>query len=362
MKVLIVFNHPAPYKVRLFNELSKYFDLEVIFERQKAKNRPKAFYNAKDLNFKYTILKHGAFGEENSFSGQVKKIIKKRHSEFDLIVMNGYSSIAELRAIYYLNKKHIPYVLYINGGVIKKESNFKRKFKTKIISSAAHYFSPCEEADEYLLYYGATKEKIFHYIYSTVYDKDILTSPLSKEEKMEIRNKYNLPAGDLYICSSQFINRKNNIQLINCFKNIKPSLLLVGSGKQLQDYKKVIEENNINNVIIMSFKERDELFHLLKCTDGFITLSREDIYGHTINEAFAMRLPVLSSKQVVSSRHLIADGENGFLVDLSNNDEIIEKIQLLKNLSGEKAIEVAKQNTIEKMVLSMVRIIKDLEK
>ena len=29
MKILIVFNHPAPYKIRLFNELAKYFDLEV---------------------------------------------------------------------------------------------------------------------------------------------------------------------------------------------------------------------------------------------------------------------------------------------------------------------------------------------
>ena len=56
MKVLIVFNHPAPYKIRLFNELAKHFDLEVIFEREKATNRPDAFYNAKEFNFKYSIL------------------------------------------------------------------------------------------------------------------------------------------------------------------------------------------------------------------------------------------------------------------------------------------------------------------
>ena len=59
MKILIVFNHPAPYKIRLFNELAKYFDLEVIFERNKATNRPDAFYNIKDLNFKCTIFKKG---------------------------------------------------------------------------------------------------------------------------------------------------------------------------------------------------------------------------------------------------------------------------------------------------------------
>ena len=61
MKVLIVFNHPAPYKIRLFNELAKHLDLEVIFEREKASDRPDAFYNAKDFNFKYTILNRHLF-------------------------------------------------------------------------------------------------------------------------------------------------------------------------------------------------------------------------------------------------------------------------------------------------------------
>ena len=44
MKVLIVFNHPAPYKVKLFNEIDKYMDLDVIFERTEASDRPKDFY------------------------------------------------------------------------------------------------------------------------------------------------------------------------------------------------------------------------------------------------------------------------------------------------------------------------------
>ena len=118
----------------------------------------------------------------------------------------------------------------------------------------------------------------------------------------------------------------------------------------------------MTNVIIMPFEKRDNLFRLMKCTDGFITLSQEDIYGHTTNEAFAMGLPVLSSNRVVGSRHLIKDGENGFLVDLSQNNEIIEKIKLLKTLPKDAPIKTAKENTIEKMVTSMVDIIRKLEK
>ena len=362
MKILIVFNHPAPYKIRLFNELAKTFDLEVIFERLKASNRPEAFYNAKNFNFKHTILKRGAIGEENSFTCELKNIIKARHQEFYLIIMNGYSTFSEMKAIRYMKKHKIPFVLYINGGLIKKETSLKRKIKTYFISSASHYFSPCEQADQYLTHYGADPSKISHYVYSTVYEKDIISAPISNEEKIKLRQEFNLPEGDLYISASQFIKRKNNTQLIDCFREIDANLLLVGEGKQKEEYERIIRDNNQKNVIIFPFKKRDELFNLMKCCDGFITLSQEDIYGHTTNEAFSMGLPVLSSNKVVGSKHLIKDGENGFLVDLSQNHEIIEKIKLLKTIPSQKAIDTAKENTIELMVSSTEKMIKELKK
>ena len=44
MKTLFVFNHPAPYKVHVFNILSELTDIQVIFERRTAKDRPNSFY------------------------------------------------------------------------------------------------------------------------------------------------------------------------------------------------------------------------------------------------------------------------------------------------------------------------------
>ena len=50
-------------------------------------------------------MKHGYIGEENSNTGELKKIIKERHQEFDAIIMNGYSTFTEMRAIHYMNKQ-----------------------------------------------------------------------------------------------------------------------------------------------------------------------------------------------------------------------------------------------------------------
>lgn len=362
MKVLIVFNHPAPYKVRLFNELAKYFDLEVIFERKQAKNRPEAFYNCNDYQFKHSFINKGVFGEENSYSSELKNIIKKRHQEFDLIIMNGYSKIAELKAIKYMKKHAIPFSLFINGGLVKKENSLKKRFKIKYISAAKNYLSPCPEADKYLIHYGADPKKIYHYVYSTLYEGDILDKPLSDKEKEKLREEYNLPLGKLYVSASQFIKRKNNEQLIRCFKNVNGTLLLIGEGKEKDNYIKLIKQLDIHNVIIHPFEERKNLFRLMSCADGFITLSLEDIYGHTTNEAFAMGLPVLSSDKVLGSRHLVENGVNGYVVSLDNDEVIIEHINKLLDCSPKKAIKTARENTIELMVETTVESIKELAK
>ena len=162
MKVLIVFNHPAPYKVNLFNELAKTFDLTAIFERDKNKDRNKDFY-ANKIQFNAIFLKSLKIGNENSFTLGVKNHLKK--NKYDLIVMTGYSNFPEMIAIKYLKKHKIPYVLYINGGIINKdEPKWKTNLKRKYICGADWYLSPDERSNDYLVYYGADKEKIKNYV------------------------------------------------------------------------------------------------------------------------------------------------------------------------------------------------------
>ena len=86
MRVLIIFNHPAPYKVKAFNELSNYVDLTVLFERTKAKDRPDDFYIANEYKFKTIFLTDGYVGNEGTISNKVRAHIKKHHTEFCKLV------------------------------------------------------------------------------------------------------------------------------------------------------------------------------------------------------------------------------------------------------------------------------------
>ena len=188
---------------------------------------------------------------------------------------------------------------------------------------------------------------IFNYPYSNIFDSDVISKPASLETKAKIRKKYNLPEGPLFICASQFIKRKNNIQLMSIFKERNETLLLIGSGKEKESYVEFIKKNNIKNIILMDYLNKKDLFEVLKSGDYFITLSREDIFGHTTLEAMANGLPVISSDRVVASKDLIVNGENGFLVDINKEEEIKKALDNASSLNPMKAIRTAKQNTIE---------------
>ena len=357
MKVLIVFNHVAPYKVAIFNELSKLCDLTVIFERKKEKSRPDSYYNYDNLNFNHIILKHGAVGNDGSISCEVKKYIKKHHQEFDYIVMNGYSHFAEMKAINYMIENHIKYDLLINGGIKKeKECSLKRRLKTKYIGHANRWLSPSKKANEYLEAYGAESTRIHLYPYANIEDDDFTKLPVDKKE---LRKKYNLPLDNqIFINPSLFIARKNNIELLKQFKNRKELLLLVGEGKEEESYRKFISENDMDNVIIMPFKDKKTIFELYRLSDAFITLSKEDIYGHTTLEALASAIPVISSDKVVSSLSLIKNGINGYIVNNDDEASIQKAINDIGKIKPEACLESVKNYTFKNAAKAIYEILK----
>ena len=141
--------------------------------------------------------------------------------------------------------------------------------------------------------------------------------------------------------------RKNNLQLISLFKDREEQLLLVGSGREKERYLNYIKLNNINNVHIMDYMNRRDIFEVLKACDCHISLSLEDIYGHTIIEAMANGIPVISSKNVVAARDIIENNKNGFLVDIKDEASIIKAIEEVDSSMSEYAINTAKKYTME---------------
>ena len=357
-KILIVFNHPAPYKVRLFNELSKHFDLHVIFERKSASDRSKSFYFEEKYNFT-THKIHGInIGTEGMLSCGVKKHLQKY--EYDLVIMNGYSHFPEMNAINHLKKWKIPYVLYINGGTIKKESGLKYKIKRHFIRQANAYFSPDEESNKYLQYYGANANHIFNYPYSTIYENEILKT---KPDKVQIRKELGINFDKVFVSAGQLIKRKNYLSLVEKWQKFPENhgLFLIGDGKQRKEIEALIKEKNLKNVILTGFLPREEMFKYFRASDAFLFPSKEDIYGHVINEAMSQGISVVSTNKVNSATKLIKNGVNGYVLENFDDDELQNAINnVLKLDAFDACISTAKDNTIEKMAEAHIKMINEV--
>jgi glycosyltransferase involved in cell wall biosynthesis len=349
MKVFWLFNHPAPYKVDFFNELGKSCDLTVVFERANEAGRNSIFYSEKPLCFHAIIAKSLYLGGVNNWTREPVKILKKNH--YDLIVINGWRTLSERNTISFLKRHHIPYIFYINGGLIKPHENgIKAEFKSSYIRGASAYFCPDRNSAKYLTHYGADSSKIFLYPYSSIFASEVLPSPYTPYQKASLREHLRVQGSRIFISSGQFIERKNFTELIALWKDVPKdwTLLLVGEGKEKKKYEKEQSDLGLSNVLLLPFRPHKELLRLFRACDAFIFLSKEDIYGHVINEALSQGLPVVSSAHVNAAAHLIKNGYNGFLIDLDDRKGIIDAIGKTNDpVMSLNAIEVAKQNTIE---------------
>lgn len=365
MKVLWLFNHPAPYKVDMFNLLGKSCDLSIIFEREKEGGRNSIFYGEKK-EFKHKTCNGLKWGSLNSFSLTPIKEIKK--GNYDVIVINGWRTLTEQKTLFYLKRRHIPYVFAINGGIAKeKENGLIYKLKKKYIEGASLYICPDSVSKDYLVRYGADENKVRYFHYSSIFEKDILKAPLAKEKKEELRQKlgYANKGDKLFVSSGQLIERKNFIYLINIFKKLPSNYKLVisGEGEQKEEILSLIKENKLSNVTLSEYLKKNELLQLFSISDAFVFLSKEDIYGHVINEALSQGLPVISSNKVNASLNLIEDNKNGYVVSLEDEQGIIKAIKS-DSLSymGEACLETARNNTIEISSSDTLKILEEFYK
>lgn len=359
-KVLFVFSHPAPYKVHFLNLLAQHVHLTVVFERQLGSYSKKQYQNNPPFAFQTLELGGLTLGKENHYSRSLIRHLKQ--NSYDLIIMNGYSSFTEMMTIRYLIQHRIPYYLYVNGGVIRRENLLKKRLKRFLISHAKGYFSPSAFVDPYLIHYGANPKHIYHYPYATIFADDVLKQPLSRKAKMALRDRYQLSHDHLTISVGQFIPRKNFLALLHFWKTLPTSfhLLLVGDGPLLRRYEVFIRKNRMHNVTLKPFQPKYSLLEMYQASDAFILLSKEDIYGHVVNEALSQGLPVMTTFQTFSGKQLLNE-TIGQLVDVHQPASWRAAFEALVRIENiQPCLDKAKENTFETMVEAHRIVLKEI--
>jgi glycosyltransferase involved in cell wall biosynthesis len=367
MRVLFLTNIPTPYRVDFFNELGNYCDLTVLYERKNADDREKSWTDNNSINYKSHFLGGKKIGNDTALSVEIVKWIKK--GMFDFYVIGGYSTPTAMLAINLLKLKHIPFFINADGGLIKDDSFFMKLLKTYLIKSAKWYLSSSDNTSKYLEFYGAPKDKIFKYPFTSINKKEVLENCVSQEEKQNIKKSLGLKNNKIVISVGQLIERKGFDILIEAWSKINEDacLCIIGSGNKKDQLEKKIQNLGLENIRLIDFKKKEELFLYYKSADIFVLPTKEDIWGLVVNEAMACGLPIVSTVKCVAALELVEVNVNGFLTDVDDIDNISLKLQwLLENDTerqefGNKSLEKASKYTIEAMAYEHYKIFENIK-
>lgn len=355
MKVLFTSNIPVPYRIDFFNELGKYVDLTVAYERRLASDRNKEWLSSKGSNFTTIYIKGKEVGADSAFCPEICSIIQ--NGKFDSVIFGVYHTPTAMLAIQYMKLTGRKYYFSSDGGFVKNDSLFKYNLKRHFISGAAGYFSPGRITSDYLIHYGADETKIKLYPFSSVKNKDIIQKPISKTEKMNLRQKLGLKEQKIILSVGQFIPRKGYDLLIEACNGLSDqiSVYIVG-GEITDEYKKLIDKYGIKNIHFINFMRKSDLVEYYKASDFFVFPTREDIWGLVVNEAMSYGLPVISTTMCNAAMELIEDGKEGFIVPTNDVialrdaiNKLVDNDDLQEKMVGAVLRKIRKY-TIENMV------------
>lgn len=315
-RALFITNIPSPYRVDFFSFLQKnypQYEFHILFSGAGMENR-KWSVELQGLS-NYTILKSKTIIIRKRFDDRyifvpvgVERALAKIKP--DAVFAMEYNPTI-LRAVHWCRRKKIPFVSWTDGTLHSERGigRMQRLARAYVIKRAAAFVASSTASREAQIAYGADEKKCF---------LSYLTVDIHKylQEKTDYGGRQLLYVGSL-------IQRKGLDLLLPALAQTPEDirLVIVGEGQEKTALLEQAEKLGISNRIeFRGYVEGEALRALYHTSDIFVLPTREDCFGLVILEAMCASLPVISSKYADGAVDLIADGENGRIVDPEDTD------------------------------------------
>lgn len=362
MKVLWLTNIPSPYRVDFFNELGKLCQLTVLFERSSASDRDDIWKQYQATHFRAVVLKGIKHGTAEAFCPSVIGYLSKK--KYDKIVVTNYANPTGILAVAALKMRQIPYIIEGDGAFAGTGKGIKEKVKTWLLSGAELCLSTAQEHDKYYRTYGVSDDRIVRYPFTSLSDQDVLSQPVSPEEKTALRQKLGIKEDKMLLSVGQFIPRKGYDILFDALSKMDKSIgcYIVG-GQPTEEYLRQVEALGLHNVHFVGFKPKADLSEYYMAADLFVLPTREDIWGLVINEAMAKGLPVVTTDRCIAGMELITEPTQGAIVPVEDAQALAEEMARLlaadRELAAQAVLKTIRGYTFREMARRHMEIFVD---
>ena len=245
--------------------------------------------------------------------------MRKNHQNYDTIISAWYKLSSFLALNKKASKKTIAWehVTYETGGLLFKDT-LRRYYKN--LKGIVCINSP---AIEHYKQYN-----------KTYFIPNIIGEPFENQEKINFKDKENFIS---------FVGRldreKNVIALLEIFKESKiPAdwkLQIIGDGSERKNLEHFVEKNQLQDrVIFYGTKTSEEILKLLRRSKIFGFTSLKEALPTVLVEAMFCSNAIISYNCNYGPSDIVKNN-SGFLIDVNNKEDFIQKLEMLTN-SDEK--------------------------
>ncbi len=288
------------------------------------------------------------YGVASPFSRSRLKLIENFHpdiihihNEFG-VGLSGLFAAKHLHVplVYTLHTMYDDYLYYIAPRhLLRVAKKFSHDYVRLLGNTATELTGPSPKCQEYFHRIGVKKD--VNLIPNAVELEQFAPDRISKEDKMALRERYNIPEDVMLAC---FVGRLGNEKSVDILldywaKAIVPQdrmmLCIVGDGPAKESLVQQSQNLGIDSMIVFTGAiPHDSMPPYYASCDVYVTASLSDTNSISMLEGMATGLPVLRRYDKLNENvDQIHDGVNGFV--FHNPEEMAVELRRIKNLSPE---------------------------
>ena len=372
----IAFVHPAlmDYRLELFEELNKRYDITFIFTSQgRGQEGVKESHLKIPHEWDYRIVRCDKLTIRGRHTvTYLKLMIELLRGRYDIIITSTKWYICFPIARITGRK----FILWTENWCWTSSSFIERLLDLSTIFIAKHadaIIATGTQSYRSHLSIGVSKEKMFTYPQCAV-DYSNVSNDRDLKKELQLENKR------VILCLSRITPMKGLDYLIKAFALLEKkmddvALLAVGDGYFKSECEDLVKKLGIQNALFMG-RVDDTITKVAyyKACDVFVLptifLNGEyERWGLVLNEAMAFSKPVVTTDAVGAVKDMVHDGYNGYVVKNKNVQElcgamykILSNPELAKMMGGNSRKIFDKENVYKGMVAKFIDVIEYVKK
>lgn len=295
MRLVLLTEIPAPYRIPLFNALADRVDLHVVFLRERNPFRPYGLHRD-EWRFSSTTLR--GFDVSAGQRWLVVNIgVSRALRGADAIVLGGWNQPAFLQALALAKLRRVPVLAWVESTSRDRRSGRFDPAKRRLVRALDGFLVPGRAAFDYVRSLGVPEDKIT--IAPNAIDAGLF-APLETEPHERCR----------FLYVGRLSPEKGVDLLLDAFASVDADLVVAGSGPDEPRLRAAAPRG----VRFVGHRDRDDLPVLYAQSDVVVVPSRSETWGMALSEGAAAGLALIATEAVGAAHDLIIEGENGFRV------------------------------------------------